>query len=406
MARTSVSFSDLVTLTRASAKTLFGPAGKLIETAADARAINYVPTTGAVLGMRLESAGTNVAPTPSSPHSIYTLASGGAIVANQGVAPDDGATTTMARFTVDSASSTHYIARTNWNVANSGQTLTYSVFVKNRGIPALRLQLYDHTSTTNTIYATFDMTTGTKTDQVAGGAGTIISAGIEAYATGGYRLWITGCPNPGQSNNIQIRIFAMSGGSTIFLGDGVSGFDFWGVNICNSPLIQSFISSAGTRAVDIARVATLSPYFNASKGTFVFHARMPSTAPTGVKLQLFRLDDGTDDNVIEAYVPSATGNVEARIRAAGSTVFNQVAGTYTAGSVVKMNLSYAANAFAAALYGGVAVTGSSGAVPVGINAGYIGCSDVAGANSLNGDFQNFRYFPDNVSSGDLPLLTV
>lgn len=406
MARTQVSYADLVTLTRASTKTLFGSAGKLVSTAVDTRAFNYNALTGAVLGQRIEGAGTNVAPTPSEPHNAIPTGSGGTVTANQGVAPDADATTTMARFTVNSSTSTHYAFKSNSSIANSGQLITYSVFIKNRDTPAVRLQVYDHVNVANNFYASFDLTTGTKLDQVAAGTGAVVSAGIEAYASGAYRVWVTGTPAVGASNNIQFRIFGMSGGSVNYTGDGVSGFDYWGVNICVSPLIQSFIPTAGTRAADIMRLATLSPYFNASKGTFVFHARMPSTAPTGVKLQLFRLDDGTDDNVIEAYVPSATGNVEARIRAAGSTVFNQVAGTYTAGSVVKMNLSYAANAFAAALYGGVAVTGSSGAVPVGINAGYIGCSDATGANSLNGDFQNFRYFPDNVSSGDLPLLTV
>jgi len=404
MARTSVSFSDILTLTRASTKTLFGSGGSLVSTAVDTRAINYNPLTAAVLGQRLEGAATNVAPTPSEPHNVIPTAAGGTITANQSAAPDG--TTTMARYTVDTSLTNHYAYKTNWSVANSGNTVTWSLFIKNRGAESIRLQLYDHSVTANAILATFDLTTGTLTALSATGTGSAISAGIEAYASGAYRVWITGTPNPGASNNLQARVFVTSGGATNFTGDGVIGFDYWGVNVCVSPLIQSFIPSAATRAVDIMRLATLSPYFYAPKGTFVFHARMPSIAPTGVKLQLFRFDDGTDDNVLEAYVPAATGNVEARIRSAGATVFNQVAGTFTAGSVVKLNMSYAANAFAAALYGGTAVTGSSGAVPVGITTGWVGCSDVAGANSLNGDFQNFRYFPDNVSSGDLPLLTV
>lgn len=404
MARTSLSFSGILTLTRASTKTLFSAAGALASTAADTPAFNYVPTTGAALGQRLESAATNVAPTPSEPHNVLNLIVGGAVTANLGAAPDG--TTTMARYILNSSTSTHYVGKANWSIATSGNTITYSVFVKNQGANKVRLKLYDHSDTANNIYATFDLEAGTKLDQAAAGTGSVVSAGIENYATGAYRLWITGVPAVGASNNIQARISAMSssGTSENFLGDGVSGFDYWGINVCVSPLIQSFIPTAATRAVDIMRLATLSPYFYASKGAVLFDGRMPSTAPSGVKLQLFRFDDGTDDNVIEAYVPAGTANVEARIRSAGSTVFNQVAGTFTAGSVVKVRLSYAANAFAVALYGGVAVTGSSGAVPVGINAGYIGCSDVAGANSMNGDFQEFRYFPDSVSSGDLPLL--
>lgn len=404
MARTSLSFSGLVTLTRASTKMVFNSSGVLTSVASDTPAFSYAPTTGAIRGLSLESAATNLATTPDEPHTLFSTAVGGAITANQGVGPNGA--TTMARFVVNSATSTHYVGRSNSAIINSGQLVTYSVFLRDRGVGKVRLRLIDHTNTADNIYASFDLDAGTKLDQSAAGTGSVIAAGIEVWDTDAYRVWITGTTAVGSSNNVQFRISVLnsSGSFENSTGDGVSGFDYGGINVCASPLIQSYIATAGTRAADIARLATLSPYYLASKGTYLCDFRMPSTAPSGVKLQLFRLDDGTDDNAAEIYVAAGTANVTARIRSAGATVFSEILGTYTAGSVVKTRLSYAANAFAAALYGGTAVTGSSGAVPVGINAGYIGCSDVTGANSANGDFQEFRYFPDNVSAGDLPLL--
>lgn len=403
MARTVVSFSDLLTFTRASTKWTWNGSGVLVSNTTDAPGHTFAPAAGTAAGYHFESAGTNVAETPTAPHSVMTSVIQGTLASNDAAAPDG--TTTMAKFSVNSATAVHYVARLNWSVTTAGTLNTFSVFVKNNGVGKIRLRVYDHSATTNGIYGDFDLAAGTVMGTAAIGTGAVIGAKIETYASGAHRIWLTGTPAAGSANNIQVRIVCLNASGTAenYLGDGTSGFWFWGVNITAGALAQSFISTAGTRAVDIPRFATLTPWFTSSptKGSALFRATMINSAPAGVKLQLFRFDDGTDNNVIEAYVPAGTSNVEARIRAGGSTVFNQVAGAFTVGSIAKLGITYIANGFAASLNGAAPVVSSSGAVPSGINAGYLACSDAAGANALNNLWRDFEWVPDNMTNSDL-----
>lgn len=406
MARTVVSFTDLLDFTRASAKWTWNASGALASNTTDVPGFTYQPATLATEGLWLEGAGTNLAETPTAPHSVMTAAQG-TITANNAAAPDG--TTTMALFTVNSSTTVHYTYKLNWSITTSGTLATYSVYLKHNGIEKIRVRVYDHVATANGIYADFDLANGTVLASAAIGTGSVVGAKIERYASGACRIWLTGTAAVGAANNIQLRLVCLNSAGTgeNFAGDGTSGFWFWGVNVIASPLAQSFISTAGARAADICQLETLTPWFTSSahQGTFLAKYLMTNLAPSGIKLQLFRLDDGTDDNVIEAYVPAGTGDIETRIRAGASTVFNEVAGSFTAGSVVTLGITFIANGFAASVNGGIALTAALGAVPTGISAGYLGCSDATGANSLWNKLKRFEFYPVKLSADDLRNLT-
>jgi hypothetical protein len=407
MSLTSYTFSQLMTFARASVKWLPGSAGILVQTASGSPAFSYDPVALSARGLSLEGASSNIAAYSSTPGTEFVTRTA-TVTANAGVAPDG--TSTAASVVPSTTSGSQYADSQAAIGGASNVNNVVSIYLKPAGYFSGILRLFDASNTANDIDVTFNLTAMTA---VAGkaGSGNFVRAGISQAANGWYRVWVAGMPNPAVADNVFIRAqISNASGSFSFAGDGTSGILIWGSQIepnktAPSSHIVTVASSAGTRAADACSITSLSPWFNAGAGTFYVQARIPNSAPSANNQVLLRIDDGTDNNKVEIRNPAGTSNIEVLIVSGGATVFQQVGGTFAAGTVVAAAVSYASNAFGISVGGNATISGASGAVPQGVTRCILGASDLAGSNALNGELQDVNYYPVAMSATDLQALT-
>jgi hypothetical protein len=404
MALVAYNFSDLITLTRASTKMAFNSSGVLSQVASGAPAFSFDPVTLSARGLLIEEAVTNVIFPSADVATAYVITSNASFPGTFAVAPDGNST--MELVVATAVTGNHYVQRNQ--TINAQQVLTFEMWIKAGAFSQGHIALTDQQNAANSISATFNLTTPSISVANAG-TGSGAAAKLIAYQNGVYKLVLTGQPttNVSQTSMImQIQIYNNSGTAS-FLGDGSSGFYVGGVSLKASATPSSYIPTVGataTRAVDIVYLTSLSPWFLASAGTIFAQARIPTAAPTGKDQSIVRFDDGTENNKIEIYNPAGTSNIVGLVVAGGATVLNQIAGTFTADTVFKVAVAYAAASFGVSINGNTALSSSSGALPSGIANLCLG-GRASGANAINGELQQVSYYPVRVANSDLPALT-
>lgn len=149
-----------------------------------------------------------------------------------------GGTVSGDLFIPTTASGTHLLQQTV-SVATSGQSRGFSVFVKAAGYTNVQLAV----GSASSFFANFDLAAGTVTLSTSlDGNGAPTSATIKAYANGWYRILVAGVWGPANTGGAAyFSIFAMTGGSTSFSGDGTSGIYVWGAQVEASSAVTSYI---------------------------------------------------------------------------------------------------------------------------------------------------------------------
>jgi hypothetical protein len=259
-----------VSVSRASVGARFNAQGVLEFVGADLPRFDYDPYTRTTRGLMIEEARTNLLPYSSD----FTNAAWGKTACAASVSAMNGPdNATAASLIVPNTSNTsHYVGSTAIAVTAS-KAYTESIFVKAAGYTQVRLLISDNIG--QLIETVFDTATGTV---IAGSTAAIITR----MANGWWRVALTAITSVGAST-LTLQAWVYSAGSGVFTGDGTSGLYLWHAQMelgafGTTPIVTA--GSAATRAADLPTISSLSPWYNASLGTFIVHAtdRMPSTA--------------------------------------------------------------------------------------------------------------------------------
>tara|TARA_B110000285_G_C14983277_1_gene542520 strand:- start:92 stop:661 length:570 start_codon:yes stop_codon:yes gene_type:complete len=175
-----------------------------------------------------------------------------------------------------------------------------------------------------------------------------------------------------------------------------------------SPLYVDYASSgATTRSADKISIATSSiPGFSATEGTLLAAF---TSAPVSLNYpQPFAISDGSPSNRIEVYLAASGANYNSTFRVSDggvTQVSDGYAGTFTPGAAAKIAVAWKTNDFAHSRNGGAAEGDTSGTVPTGLTAIYLGANSTGSASFLSGSIQSITYSTTRLSDAAIQALT-
>ncbi len=389
-----------LTFTRASTAARVNAAGLVETVAADAPRFDHHPVTGARLGLLFEEARVNLAlRSRDFAHAAWTkdnaAAGGGA------VAPDGNA---GAQLLAEDTGTGQHRARQDGMPFAAGATLAVSCFLKSAGRGFATLQF----GAANGFRACFNLAAGALAPGFAGasfGTGTFVSAGIQHFPAGWYRCWIVGKEDPAAtSGEAYLNVVRSAAYTDSYAGDGASGVRAWGYQVETGLFPTSYIATTdatAARAVDVAALSTLSPWFNTEEGTLFAEAVPLDGKPTTIAHPIFGIYDGTNANqltlsLLQDQSPSLV------ISVSGITVALPGGPSATAEETIRLAGAYRSGDRAASARGSQ-ISSDAGTIPSGLNIVRLGRN--FGAGVLNGCIRRVIYFPFRLTNNMLRHLT-
>jgi hypothetical protein len=357
---------------------------------------DYDPSTLAAQGLLIEEARTNsirnntmvgaVAGTPgTNPNNwAVSLTANGVTQAVSAVGTENGIAYVDIRYNGTPTAGTNVaiaFEQANQIAASSGQTWTESVYVK--------LQAGSFTGTTTTI--SLLGTNGTS------GTESIDSAVITSTPADlrNCRLSVSGTFANAGTTNAQPRIrigYTVGVAIDITLRIGLPQLEQGAFATSVIPTT----TTALTRAVDVASVNTLSPWFNASAGTFFIEAAL---ATVSSYRPIAQVDDGATNNRI--YYDCNSGPIRVVSRVSGVNQCLIDLASVSANTVFKVAGGYSLNDYAGSLNGAAVVTDTSATVPTVDRLRMM--SD--GVNQGVGYLRRITYYPRRLSNAELQAIT-
>lgn len=210
--------------------------------------------------------------------------------ANATTAPDG--TTTADKIVEDStAAATHGVSQ---GVAKAASALSYAFSVWAKADEREIVELWLHgTDIGNRAQAAFNLATGEVgfAAETVGTGWTAGVAGMEEYADGWYRCWVTATSNADAA--INARALLNDGTGETYSGDGASGLHLWGAQLEQAAAPSSYIP---TTTVAVARGAdTLYAPFTAVPQEMTAYAKIrPRTTAASRIMQIGAAGVGTD----------------------------------------------------------------------------------------------------------------
>jgi hypothetical protein len=357
-------------------RTYFGADGLLKTAAANAPIFEYNPVTLALLGMRWEmEQRTNLALRSQEIDNASWIKVASTVSANAIASPDG---TANAESVIEDASTGSHGIRQD--ITTSAATHTFSVFLKASGRNWALLQ-----NTTANYHAYFDISNGA----VGSTLGTS-SASITPVGGGWYRCSISGAATAA-SNAFRVYSATSNGGSS-YLGNGLSSFYAWGIQVEAAASASSYIpttTAAVTRQPDVLAPASISPWFNSAEGTILFEC-IPST-PATTQRGMYLFSDGTDNERMGGYRASGlTGGylvVDGGVTQADVSTLSSMAQS----AVSRHAFAYKVNDFAGSVNGGTPVADAAGTLPT-VTGLKLGQGNTAGTQAFMGYARRFQYF--------------
>ena len=362
----SKSFSDIITFTRASSGTYFDATGTLQTATTNNARFDYDPSTLAARGMLVEEQRTNLCLHSEDFSNVAWNKLNATVTSNSSTSPS-GTTTadTLSASTSDGVITQDIIVSTSTNY-------TFSVFLKSDTTTNLTLFLF------TTSFAT-------------------ISSQAITVTNSWQKFTVSG--NSGVNTTIRVSI---GGGSTFSSPEVVYA---WGAQLEAGAFPTSYIATtaaSATRSADVASVNTLSPWYNASNGTFLF---IGESFGSGAETPIYTAQDSGATNMFRAsWLVSTSGLDRMLVHTSGASVADMQSGTITANQVFKTATAYGTNDFAKSLNGGSVATDTLGVVPTGLNQLIIGGGGFF-SNRLNGRVQRITYYPRRLSNAELQGIT-
>jgi hypothetical protein len=300
--------------------------------------------------------------------------------------------------TENTANANHKIYQSIAKAASAIQ-YAFSVYAKTNG-RQIRLT-FDSGVNGNRVAVNFDLSTGTiSTAASAHGTFTGASASIESVGNGWYRCSLTG--TTGTETTVRPNIFLLSGTTDFYTGGGVSGLYLWGAQLEVGAFATSYIPTVAatvTRSADVASVNTLSPWFNATEGTFYGEFSTPAQQNTvGNNMNIVSLSDGTIDNRIR-FTTGGGANFEVAVSGVAQA---SIGSAYVANTTLKFAGAYKANDFAFSSGGGVPSTDTSGSIPT---VSQMQLGDFLTNRNMSGHLRRVAYYPVILTAAQLQALT-
>lgn len=391
----AVAFKDLITFARASGGGRFNASGQYEWLPANQPRINYDPVTGEAKGLLIEEQRTR----------LNTVSTGATLFQppTRATYVDDGTlfidnTTPFRKLVESTDTGSHFCLPFGVSlVANT--TYTASYIVRAAGRTKFRL---DATSTASWAisnpYVEYDLDAATAIGR-SGASGTIRPLG-----NGVFRVTWTATTGAASFNSAIYAILQDDSGATSYTGDGVSGIYISGYQIEAGSFATSLIVGEGaqvTRAADVPSVNVLSPWFNASEGTFVVEWVQPALKANGQQ-SVFDLNDGTTNNRLAGLIESNSSIFQSRYASGGVWTPNKSAPAAPPGLRCKAALAYASGdqsfAFGGSVFGSGTTIGGLGAVSsMRVGNGLTG--------ALNSHIRSIRYYPKRLSNSELQVMT-
>jgi hypothetical protein len=380
----SKSFSDIITFTRASTATFFDSAGVLQSAAIDVPRFDYNPATLAAQGLLIEESRTNLLTYSEEFDNASWAKLNSSVTANAVVAPDG--TLTGDLLIPNTTNAQHRLDQTPTSTTTSQ---TFSVYAKADGYNFVGLRI-------GSSGTSFNLSTGAVSVNGSGSVGSITAVG-----NGWYRCSIV--VSAAAANDIaRINVADAATPAASFAGDGFSGIYIWGAQLEAGAFPTSYIpttTTALTRAADVASVNTLSPWYNASQGTwYVEYLERAFNAAH----QVTYASDGTSAERIAININSSNV-LDAQIVSGGTDTFTGNAPTLTAQNY-KIALAYEANNAGLSANGSAVTTDTSVTLPVGISNLKIG-STAANSQYVNSVISRITYYPRRLSDAELQAIT-
>lgn len=169
----------------------------------------------------------------------------------------------------------------------------------------------------------------------------------------------------------------------------------------------SYIPTAGsqvTRAADVLKINTLSPWYNQSEGALFAEYAVSNGYNAGSSNAAVSMGDGTTSSFISLRTIAGTTYPNFAVRVAGVTDVSLDVSSATSSGRVKLAGAYKLNDFAMSAKGLAVVYDTSGSIP-NVSVMTIGYTSSPGTNVLNGHIGKLKYFPKRLTDAQLQALT-
>ena len=380
-----ISGSNLITFTRSGDATYVDSDGLIKTAGTNVPRFDHNPTTGESLGLLVEEQRANLN-TNSEAFDTYGL-SAGSVSANQGIAPDGAST-------ADEITSAGGGAFKSISGTTASTVYTISVFAKY--ISGGGLLSFGFDANPSSGRADFNLQNGALG---AGVGANVISRSITPYGNGWYRCSVTAT--------------VTSTSAIIAFYSGTSGAKWlcWGAQLEAGAFSTSYIpttTSAVTRNADVASItgANFSSWYRQDEGTVFCDAKEYPFTST-VSRDFYGLVNTSDvnNNFIRQWIwNGATGFVSNSIY---TSVSGPIAADFSkaiANESKRIAVGLSINNFARAYNGTDLSTDTSGNMPSGIDAAWIGSAS-SSSLSLGGHIRRLTYWNQRLSNATLQAIT-
>lgn len=375
-----------ITFTRASSATRVNSSGLVETVSSNVARFDYDPVTMAAKGLLIEEQRTNLltySNTLSDVNWIKTNITIGAAITG----PDGAASLAKVEATTTSLTNMYKVV----GAAGSASGNTYSIYAKkgSGATDANTFILRNSTTATNLVILAINYDTGALTYGVGTGPATAVACG-----NGIWRIPITATSGISAGDGLIIYV-GFDGSSKAAGTHAYIGFAQLEAGAFTTSYIPT-TSATVTRAADVASMTgtNFSSWFNASEGTFLVEADIPTDVNGAVGNYFFAASDGTTSNTI--LIAEISGGV-GQIVTGGAAQFTSSVGSPTA-SARKYALAYKANDTVFCVAGTLGTTDTSVTLPA-VDRLILGArGDLSGISPLNGHIRRLTYYPARLSN--------
>lgn len=383
----SKTFADIITFTRASSATFVGSNGLIQSATTNTPRFDYDPVTLAAKGLLIEEQRTNLL-IRSDDFSAWAQLNV-TVTADSTVSPDG--TSNADTIALNAGTATKYVG-----LAATGATVPCVMTVYAKVGTHSFIQLMN--TGDSSAFANFDISTG-----VVGTKGGKVTSSISAAGNGWYRC--VAAFDATATITTTFRIYGVDTASSSYGGNATStgNFFLWGAQLEAGSFATSYIptvASQVTRAVDYASVNTLSPWFNASSGTFYAETDITG-APNSNRV--FEMHDGTENNRLLIYITTFSTKFFGSSAGTG-TEAAAASSVPTSGVPFKVAGAFTAGEYAISYNGGTVATAAPAALPIGLSAMALG-ERRTGAQAINGHLRRVTFYPRRLSNAELVSIT-
>lgn len=392
-----VNFFDLITFNRPTNATRVNALGLIENVPANRPRADYDPVTGALRGLLIEEARTNLMRW-SEVFDISTWAKVNTTITSDAAIAPDGLLT-ADKIVPTTSNSAHQLSQ-NSGVLTVGETYTFSAYAKAAGYDLVSLLGNSSYGNFNTV---FDLQSG----EVVSSSNVSGTPKITPAGDGWYRVEASFvCPSANSGN----VFFAprQSIASSIFAGDGTSGILVWGAQLEQGSFAGSFATSyipttgaAATRAADVAVIdgeAFQRIYAGPQSTLYVEATRLLGAHGKGV----FRLASISNQQNIRTHDLHSPNGIRLDVYSDHTTSDLYSLANAIEGEPIKVAATMDPADAAAVANGGAVDTHTTTTPAIAATRLELG---KFGSSYLNGHIKDVRLYPRRLSNAELQELT-